>query len=426
MADPAHEPYTMSYQAGVNGMGGTEAMSLVAHNGKLYAGIGYWKDNESYPGSQILVLDSPTGQWRVEHTFAAKLADGNPESRRVAALKEITFRYDRKGNALAAPVSLLLAANDNFSSLGGGGARTEDLAIFSLDDSSDKWTKMTLPIKGKGIRSFGFHHDSITGADYVFAGTYDNGFLRGVYDPSSAGKISWDLNPEGAQPAVSDRVMSFGDCAKTYYASSKPSLYQYVDGANEFHYSSHLRGLTGVGGDKLMGVLEGNAFESKVLEFFPQTEALNIVRLLKSAVGTDFNPNGATGDTNIIGAYNDIPKVTDPTTGQNVWLVGLGFSQKRRCPIPGKEHSSWFLSRSASGSWSVHEIPALGFIDPQPCPPAVRTMAASPFPQDQGQALYIGFYDTHGLPCHNTAHIFRVGLATALRPFDAKTCSGSK
>jgi hypothetical protein len=111
-------------------------------------------------------------------------------------------------------------------------------------------------------------------------------------------------------------------------------------------------------------------------------------------------------------------------TGRNAWLVGLGFAEGRHCPIPGKEHSSWFLARSATGSWTVHEIPSLGFQDPHNCIPAVRTIAVSPFPQDQGQVLYIGFYDANNHHCHNTAHIFRVGLATALRIYGSDKFCG--
>ncbi len=226
MADPAHEPYTCSWQAD-DAIGGTETMSLVAHKGKLYAGIGYWEDTGSYPGSQILVLDSPTSKWRVDHTFAAKLADGVPVYRRVAVLKEITFNFDGRGNRLRAPVSLLLASNDNTHKP--GGSRVENLAIFSRDDSSDTWTKMTLPITGRGIRSIGLHHDLTSGADYVFLGTCDNGFVRGCYDESKAGKISWSSISEPAQPPVTGRIMAFGTLEQHLYGFAKPSVYEYVD-----------------------------------------------------------------------------------------------------------------------------------------------------------------------------------------------------
>lgn len=431
-ADPAHEPYTCSWQAN-DTIGGTETMSLVAHQGKLYAGIGYWMDSGSYPGPHILVLDSPTSQWRVDHTFDAKLSDGiTPLYRRVAVLQEITFSFDGRGNSLKAPVSLLLAANDNTDKLKG------DLSIFSRDDSSDKWTKMTLPIKGRGIRSLGLHRDPNTGAEYVFLGTCDNGFVRGCYDESKPGKISWSSNSEPVKTdaALTARIMAFGNGEQGLFAFAKPSVYEYVDGSPggvrpywwlKYSYqqpqnarSSGLRGATYIHGE-LFGFLEATGYDSKILRMFPVVEELNIRRFLQSQTGSDFmrNVGASPVDANIVGAYNNMTKVTDPVTRQDAWLVGLGFNERNYCPIKGKEYSSWFLARSAAGSWTVHDIPPLNFISPQPCPPAVRTIAVSPFAQDQQQAIYIGFYDANDHACHNTAHIFRVGLATALRPYSA-------
>jgi hypothetical protein len=437
MEDPAHEPYTCSWQAD-NNLGGTETMSLVAHQGKLYAGIGYWEDTGSYPGSQILVLDSPKGNWRVDHTFSAKLSDGTPEYRRVAVLKEITFDFDGRGNRLSTPVSLLLAANDNTHQP--DGSRVENLAIFSRDDSSGRWIKMTLPIMGRGIRSLGKHHDPTSGADYVFLGTCSNGFVRGSYDASKEGKISWSINSEPAQPTVAGRIMAFGDLAGALCAFAKPSLYQYEDGSpgsvrakwrEMYSYpqpqnarSSGLRGATNINGS-LFGFLEATGSDSKIMRMFPPVEELNIRRFLKSKLGTDFVANGQSADlANIVGAYNDFTKVIDPMTRRETWLVGLGFNEKNVCSIPNKEHSAWFLARSAADAWTLHEIPSLNLRDPQPCPPAVRTMVVSPFAGDREQAIYIGFYDANDRPCHNTAHIYRVGLATALRPYSSdKFCS---
>ena len=38
---------------------------------------------------------------------------------------------------------------------------------------------------------------------------------------------------------------------------------------------------------------------------------------------------------------------------------------------------------------------------------ATRTIAVSPFPEDQGKALYFGGYDCNGVPSHNTAWIYK-------------------
>ena len=67
---------------------GTEIVHLAAHKGRLYAGNGYWMDTRGYkniPWSQVLVLDSPKGTWKVD------LALGRPHLR-VTALESVSFR----------------------------------------------------------------------------------------------------------------------------------------------------------------------------------------------------------------------------------------------------------------------------------------------------------------------------------------------
>jgi hypothetical protein len=71
------DDFSVSYAAGSRDaagrfMGGTEMRLLVPHGGKLYAGNGYWEDRpgpEGPQGAQILVLDTPSGRWRVDHAF---------------------------------------------------------------------------------------------------------------------------------------------------------------------------------------------------------------------------------------------------------------------------------------------------------------------------------------------------------------------
>jgi hypothetical protein len=109
----------------------------------------------------------------------------------------------------------------------------------------------------------------------------------------------------------------------------------------------------------------------------------------------------------VISAYNDMPEVTDPETGGRVNLIGL------QAHNPNRPTSAWYLVRGASGNYSVHEVPALTSISPYGLV-AVRAMLVSPFPEDRGQALYIGGCDADFRPSHNTAWLYRVGLKTAL------------
>src|SRR5258708_3693693 len=51
-------------------IGGTEVRALVAFDKKLFAAIGYWMDTEKLrpelPGAQVLRLDSPDSEWKVD------------------------------------------------------------------------------------------------------------------------------------------------------------------------------------------------------------------------------------------------------------------------------------------------------------------------------------------------------------------------
>src|SRR5258707_12131181 len=68
----AADDFQVSYTAGSRDeagrfAGGTEMRLLTTHEGRLYAGNGYWEDRpgpEGPQGAQILVLDAPGGRWR--------------------------------------------------------------------------------------------------------------------------------------------------------------------------------------------------------------------------------------------------------------------------------------------------------------------------------------------------------------------------
>ena len=87
-------------------MGGTEMRALAAHGGRLFAGNGYWEDRpgpDGTPGAQILVLDGPSAEWRVDAAFDDRLRDGRRRHLAISALSEATFRTDGRGTALPTP-----------------------------------------------------------------------------------------------------------------------------------------------------------------------------------------------------------------------------------------------------------------------------------------------------------------------------------
>src|SRR5207248_4670212 len=111
---------------------------LVSHGGRLYAGNGYWEDRpgpEGLQGAQILVLDRPGGQWRVDHAFEERLPDGRWRDLAVGALSEAVFATDGSGRPLPRPVSLLLASTWDLT----GAAR-----VFTRDDATGAWAALTL------------------------------------------------------------------------------------------------------------------------------------------------------------------------------------------------------------------------------------------------------------------------------------------
>src|SRR5580693_4509088 len=98
----AAEDFQLSYMAGGRDaaghfMGGTEMRLLVAHGGRLFAGNGYWEDRpgpEGMQGAQILVLDAPGANWRVDHQFDERNGNGRPRDLAVGALSDIRFATD--------------------------------------------------------------------------------------------------------------------------------------------------------------------------------------------------------------------------------------------------------------------------------------------------------------------------------------------
>jgi hypothetical protein len=78
----------------------------------------------------------------------------------------------------------------------------------------------------------------------------------------------------------------------------------------------------------------------------------------------------------VIGAFNDIVTVTDGF-GDRHSLIGL----EHYTTIPGHEHSAWFLSRSPTLEYSIHEVAPLNDrrLSSDQSLRAIRSIAVSPF-----------------------------------------------
>jgi len=200
--------FQASMQAGArdtNGqvMAGTEVMHLVPHQGRLYAGNSLWmeKDPDVPKACQVLVLDAPTNQWRVDHQFTRRCL-------RLGSLKSVTFSGGGQSKAAGA-VTLLLAAPDVLRG---------PVNVFCRDDATGQWVPSVLGVVTNytSTRALGFHRDRVTGREQVFAGCDKLGVLAGVLDATAPGRLRWATAPEMLTPA-GERVMGFCDCNGTFY-----------------------------------------------------------------------------------------------------------------------------------------------------------------------------------------------------------------
>jgi hypothetical protein len=406
-------------------MGGTEMRALAVHDGKLFAGNGFWEDKpgaETRPGPQILVLDGPNARWRVDKDFDDLLPRGRRRHLAISALSEITFRTDGNGKPLQRPRSLVLATTWDLT-----GTRT----IFIRDDATGTWSGTKLaqdPPKPEilpQIRAFGAHTDRATGADTVFAGD-TAGIFSGV---ASAGGVAWNTTPElpiteaasqgfpGLEGHV--RISSFAEADGHLFAAIGQQIWVRQDGAtpswrlfytNTQPYFSEtgLRGLTAIseqGHEVLLTAVEGR--RSRIIRIDARTAAdatdLDLAGFLDAAWHTKVSY--------VIGAYNDMPEIAVP--GGKALLIGLEAFIPAAAPRPpghtvldirqGLEAGGWFLLRRPGGQYELHEVR-----QPQPQNGvglvAVRVAQPSPFP-GQSATTYLGGYDANKVPAHDTAWI---------------------
>ena len=418
-------------------MGGTELRSLVAHGGRVYAGIGYWKDKpgpEGPQGAAILVLDGPNAAWRVERAFDERLPSGRGRDLAVSALSSVSFATGSRGEVLSKPVAMLVASTWDLT----GATR-----VFSRDEASGSWIATTLsrdrvaPDFVPQIRSFGAHRDRRTRIDYVFAGNSPRGIFAGVYDPTAAGGIRWSATPEldlaksGAEFSGLEhrvRVNAFAESGGVLYAAVGQQIYQRIDGSEPEwrlvytnprpgHSETGLRGLTSVadpsGGEILLAAVEGTA--ARILRFDPKT----------GRDATDLDLRDVLADAwrmpvgYVIAAYNEMTKLSRPE-GEEL-LIGLEAFIAPRAQVPkghvtvdvghGRlESGAWYLVRHKDGRYDLHQIkanlPTLG-----EALVATRSIVRSPFSRD-GDVLYFAGYDANKAPAHNTAWVVRANAAT--------------
>ena len=415
-----------SLQAGVrdvngNLLAGTEVMHLVPHKGRLYANTSLWMERDpAIPKAcQILVLDSPKGQWRVEHQFTTN-------NLRFGSLREVTFSTDHVGKAIT-PVTLLLAAPD---------VTRGALKVYCRNDVTERWVASELGTAEKHAttRAIGFHHDRVTGVDRVFAGTDKLGTIGGVYDPAAPGRIRWDKSAEVETPAR-ERVMGFCNCNGILYCATSRYIFQRTDGAapawKQVYFCEKepppfiIRGLTAVPepggkGEVLWFVTSSKVRRVDPTAGFKETIELDLPVFLKEKLGLTV--------LGVLAAYNELMPYVMPGTGETLWLFGFqcGYSatvvkanprlKVRQGFVEGRARPTYhaaearYCIRHAQGADITYEVADI--TDPrEPQLVSTRTIVVSPFPQDHGKAFYFAGYDCDSVPSHNTAWIYRGELA---------------
>jgi hypothetical protein len=405
----------------IGAIGGTEVRSLIAFDGKLFAGIGYWMDSQSespaLPGAQVLRLDTSNSEWQVD----LELRDRTPADQRlylaISTLRKVHFTTDRSSG----PTDLLIAS---------AWKRGAGLDVFWRSAGSDTWlkTKISDQASGTQIRAFAVHRDQATGDEILFAGA-TNAIFVGKFDGTG---LAWNSLPEWHEditdfPSAAARVASLTECNGKLYATAHDAIYERSDGAvprwnKVFETTIYvknnrvtgLRGLTCIrdssgSPDVLLVGVEDNPARIYRIEptqlgasgRYKSTLELDVSSFLTRELGMQ--------TTYAIVAYNDMTEYRYPEGICPHMLMGLEAITPQAPNTFGPLHfnsDGYYLSRNCHGKYTLHQIRDI-HLDPQPWLVSVRTFALSPFHTDPPGTVYAGGFDTNYTPVHNTAWLYK-------------------
>jgi hypothetical protein len=424
----------------VGTLGGTETRSLVEFDGKLFAGIGYWRDTEQdnpkLPGAQVLVLDSANSTWKVDLALDDVVQPGHgvkPGRRRyfaIGAMRSFTAHQDSIGRPLKAPVSFLFASVwDRIGGLRLFSRGTEAKAVWSSIDLIPDAPQLSQ------MRSFGTHIDSVTHREMFFAGANPGGVYAGTFD-GSANFVHWNQTPETWDAEVQkdsraqDRVMAFAECNGKLYATSGFQLFERQDGLkpawkkifvdsnpSDNPRASGYRGMTAIsaadGGQELIIGVE--AYPSRILRIDPRQRDANDM----AKMSTDLDVSAFltalrhTPTTYALPGYNDMFRVRLPGTNCDSLLIGFESTTPRatdKIGTVGKHpYAEYFVRRcdiaAPSKKYEVQRIIDPTF--PTVTLTATRSITASPFHDDPPGTVYASGLDAGNITVHNTAWIYK-------------------
>ncbi|MEN6304934.1 MAG: hypothetical protein ABFD96_19540, partial [Armatimonadia bacterium] len=416
-------------------MGGTEALWLAGFRGKLYAGIGYGQDQpgtDPQPGAQIICKDAANKPWRVDHAFG-------PGGMRIEALVPVRFSTDYMGRKLDAPVEMLIASPSDTR------RGNHEVAVWTLRGAEADWQCSRIADGYLGARAIGSHVDRATGVHQIFAGLNRGPIHAGAYDPTVPGGIRWQEQPERtvttqyrSDGKVYDfsRVLCFAECNGDLYMASRITLdaanqpadgglYRRVDGPRPewklvyrwpvdtaILQSRYLRGLTAVpdpAGNGRECLIAGYEYPGTLVRFTPTADGAGMTATQELDIKEYFNQAWDTPGVRrrgAIAAYNRFLPVTDPATGETVWLCGA-WVERPGSPNP-PDNGSCYLIRDRDGRYdwgyindTSHPVPTGQRLT------GCRDIEPSPFAGEAGRVFYFCGYDGGAGPSHNTAWIYR-------------------
>jgi hypothetical protein len=427
---PLNLRFTQDYFSGrrdVNGqwMGGTEALNLAVHKGRLYAGIGYWQDiphfkdkpGDPWVGAQILVKEGKDAPWKVDLNMGQRIL-------RARALCTVTFETDAHGNRLPQPVEMLLTSGMNFGSI--------ELLVWSRDDEANQWHRMVVDRieVGDYLVAIGSHRDQVTGVSYVFGGSRNGSVYKGMYDPAAPGTIRWENKPEFTTRDERDdtknaerRVMGFAEADGVLYASIRTSIYRRVAGGKPdwkevYHWPLPPPDEEGWRRPQGRGLTAVPKPDGKGRMLLVALEMEQVIRRIDPAKGhrvkDDFdvgayflNAWGHEVRSSLCMAHNRMVPYTIPSTGEKVLMFGFG-ANPRGAPSWNRSGGAGLFIRRADGAYQhvPVEDPSL---DPHPLLYATRDIAPSPW---EPNVIYACGYDATGnaalkTRAFNTAWIYR-------------------
>jgi hypothetical protein len=422
-------------------MGGTEMRVLANHKKILFGGVETWMDDttgtcDPFIGAQIMRLESPTGQWKLDkhfNTFFDSLR-GRERKRNegITALESVIFKNNKNGVNLTNPDTILIAAARDFTGV---------LAVYTRNDNTGTWTEKvvgTVPSDTLGstdndgtIRSFTLYRDPNTGIDRIFAGSLPNGIISGAYDAGLPGKIAWDTIPE--LTGFVGRPMAFSVCNGELYCAIAPSIFKRNNITKTwsaiFTYpftvfpggSSGLRGLTTIKnptgtGQSLVAALEGTV--SKIYRITPGQSTpvteLDIDTLMTSAFGF-------AGQYYVI-ANSEMTWITEPITGDSVLTITI---QHHPANI---RDDAFYLIRKQIGNNITYSLKRINndVFSPFTILNSTRAIVSSPFANDEN-FVFIGGYDADNNISHNTAYVLRASKSAFFNPVGSTpTAAGLK